>query len=296
MRFSRKGELVMPSIMRVFALVSICSAAFAQLAPLSQKDACSKFSGAVVRIDTGRPSSGTGFIVSPDGLIFTAAHVVRDPESGEVDEAISITLPDGSIKLAAQVLKIDPNLVGRDYALLKVEGTNLHTLDLGDKPEQITLGSDLTIIGFPFSAGVKDKFCLSGIVAYSGQTEVPVRVQTPKSTTTVNVSVDVIYFQGPSVQGLSGAPIISRDSGHVIAILTSKLTGINESLAKDRKGLIEGGIAGLYVGGVHEEGTIKTLIDTLESQLANGLGAGTGIEDAKAAMRHALRQRKATQK
>jgi hypothetical protein len=254
-----------------------------------------------VRIDTGKSSHGTGFVVSPDGWILTAAHVVIDPESGQFDKVISVTLDNGSIKLATQVVPIDQNMAGRDFALLKIEGTNLSSLDLGDKPEDIVRGSDLTIIGFPFSAlafhsngaSVKDKFCLSGSVAYTGNTNVSVPVNTPKGPSTVNVNVDVIYFQGPSVKGLSGSPIISRDTGHVVAILTSKLTGISTALAQTRQTLSRQGGDQVIIEGIFPGKTTADLIDTLDSQLANGLGAGTGIEDAKAAMRHILRQRKA---
>jgi hypothetical protein len=195
-------------------------------------------------------------------------------------------------------------MVARDYALLKIKGNNLPHLDLGDKPDEVVIGSDLTIIGYPFSAvafhetrpSVKDKFCLSGSVAYSGETNEAISGTTPKGPATVNVSVDVIYFQGPSVKGLSGSPIISRDTGHVVAILTSKLTGIDAALVRARQMLASAGNAGLSINGVHNEETEISLIDTLDTQLANGLGAGTGVEDAKAAMRHFLRQRKATNK
>jgi S1-C subfamily serine protease len=294
---------------RVLAIISICSTAFTQTKPLTQKEACREFDRAIIRIDTGRPSHGTGFIVSPDGWIFTAAHVVFDGERGKNDEAISVTLPDGSIKLATQVLPIEPNMAGRDYALLKVEGVNLPSLDLGDKPEELVPGSDLTIIGFPFSAvgfqssgpSVKDKFCLSGTIAYSGPTSVPITVVTSKGPSTVNVNVDVVYFQGPSVQGLSGSPIISRDTGRVIAILTSKLTGISEALARTKQDIEAGPAPGIrmemIIGNkVPLERTLSGLITVMDQQLANGLGAGTGIEDAKAVLRHILRSHKADQK
>jgi hypothetical protein len=288
---------------RTISTLLVCLiAVFAQSAPITQREACPKFSSAVVRIDTSR-GSGTGFIVSPDGWILTAAHVVTDPETGKNDEAISIIFPTGSIKFAIQVLPVDANMVGRDFALLKIEGQNLPSLDLGDKPDDVSLGSDITIIGFPFSAiafksngpSVKDKFCLLGTVAYAGHTQVPVFVNTPKSTTTVNVNVDVIYFQGPSVKGLSGSPIISRDTGHVIAILTNKLTGISPGLDQSRKSFSASG-AVFKMNGASVNDTFIGLIDTLDTQLANGLGAGTGIEDAKAAMRHILRQRKDAKK
>jgi hypothetical protein len=270
---------------------------------MSQKEACQKLSSAVVQINAGGSTLGTGFIISPDGWMLTAGHVVLDESSNPLKaySAISVTLPDGSIKLAQLLSPIDPYTVARDYAVLKVDGHDLPYFDIGDKPDEIALGSDLTMIGFPFSAvafresgpSVKDKFCLSATVAYSGDTNVAISGTTPKGPVTVNVGVDVIYFQGPSVKGLSGAPIISRDTGHVIAILTSKLTGISPAMsksAKDLHNLMREG-SNISMGPVHFIDTFSQIIDTLDAQLANGLGAGTGIEDVKTAYRHALRQR-----
>lgn len=46
----------------------------------------------------------------------------------------------------------------------------------------------------------------------------------------------------------------------------------------------------MIFGGVPIMKTTAELIDTLDVQLANGLGAGTGIEEPKYALRHILRQ------
>lgn len=294
---------------RVFVITTICTAYVAQCAvnkPLNHKSICHSYAGAVVRIDTGRPSSGTGFVVSDDGLILTAAHVVLDPQTGKVDEAISVTFPGDLVRIARQVLPVEQNMFGRDFALLKVDDvlSKVQHIDLGDTAigdKDLEIGSDITIIGFPFSAvafhqnapSVKDKFCLSGSIAYVGQTEVVVGIQTSVGPGTVKVNVDLIYFQGPSVKGLSGSPIISNNTGRVIGILTSKLTGITEGLAVTRQQIAPPGQpvkGGIDIGPIDIAKTTAGLIDTLDTQLANGLGAGTGIEDAKAAMRHFLRQ------
>jgi hypothetical protein len=64
-------------------------------------------------------------------------------------------------------------------------------------------------------------------------------------------------------------------------------------LAQARQTLSRQGGDQVIIEGIFPGQTTADLIDTLDGQLANGLGAGTGIEDAKAAMRHILRQRKA---
>ena len=56
-------------------------------------------------------SSGSGFIVSSDGVIITNAHVVRDPNT-----QIYVKLNDGQ-KHIAQILKIDRS---SDFAIIKI--------------------------------------------------------------------------------------------------------------------------------------------------------------------------------
>jgi hypothetical protein len=239
-------------------------------------------------------------------LILTAAHVVLD-ETGHIDETISVTLPSGEIKAASELLPVDANMFLRDYALLRIEGTasklpHFGLGDLGLLASDTEIGSDITIIGFPLSAGafksnapsLKEKFCLSGSIAYFGNTNVSGMVNTPKGPSAIQVGVDVVYFQGPSIKGLSGSPVISNASGDVIAILTTRLTGISETLAQQRESLKTPAVE-MGGNGFSLDTTLTGLIDVMDTQLANGLGAGTGIEDAKAAMRHILRQRRSQQ-
>jgi S1-C subfamily serine protease len=282
---------------RIVFFCSLCSLSYSQI---SQKDACQKFSSSIVRIDGGGDSIGTGFIVSKDGWIFTAAHVIRNASTGQNYETVTVTLPSGRTKLASYIPPIEANMAGRDYAILKIDEIDLTPLAFADGPEEPIVGSDLTIIGFPFSAiafkgngpSIKDKFCLSAQIASSGITDVPVSLNTPKGPRTVNVKVDVIYFQGPSVKGLSGSPLISRDTGHVIGILTSKLSGIDDSLSRIRSASEQGqAIVHASVVGVDLLPMVTGVINTLDRQLANGLGAATGIEDPRAVFRQILRQR-----
>ncbi|MDP3779149.1 MAG: trypsin-like peptidase domain-containing protein [bacterium] len=82
-------------------------------------------------------SSGSGFIVSADGLVVTNKHVVADTTAD-----YTVFLNDGT-KKPAQVLARDPI---QDFAVLKIEGTNLPVLKLGDS-SAIKIGQSAIVIG-----------------------------------------------------------------------------------------------------------------------------------------------------
>jgi hypothetical protein len=268
---------------------------------LSLREACTEFSNAVVRIEAGGKSLGTGFIVSPDGFIMTAAHVIRD-ESGQQFSAISVGLPDGT-RAFARALNQTAESVGRDYAVLKVEDrSNLPFLILGSN-QGIANGSDAIMIGFPFSAitsqgkRVSTKFCLAITIAASDLETVPVNGtrQVGQSAVPFNndVEVDVIYFQGPSVKGVSGSPLISRNTGKVIGIVTQKLSGIGQSLSDLRNQAASASQWGTtLIQGINTNAAFADIVTVLDQQLANGLGAATGIDDPKHALTQAQRQAK----
>jgi S1-C subfamily serine protease len=255
----------------------------AEAQQITLTDACQKFSRAVVRIDTER-MHGTGFIVSPDGWIVTAAHVVVDSEKRHNDGVITVVLPDGSIKIAEQLLPISDAMIARDFAVLKVEKGSLPYLDMGDEDEAPT-GSSIAIIGFPLSANTDVKFCLSGSIA----------AQAP-AIGVGNTKVDIIYFQGPSVKGISGSPVISLPSGKVVGIVTMKLSSIGSALARTNSTLekvldYQKTGRGISIeNNINPAQTIHDLIDTLDNQLANGLGAATGSADAAYGLRKAQRE------
>ena len=83
--------------------------------------------------------SGSGFIVSADGLIVTNKHVVSD------EEATYTVVQSGGAEFAAKVLARDPN---NDVAILKIEGTGFPVLPLGDS-DSIKVGQTAIAIGNP---------------------------------------------------------------------------------------------------------------------------------------------------
>jgi putative serine protease PepD len=100
---------------------------------------------AVVAITTdGGPSLGrgggggaaTGFVIDSKGIVVTNDHVVADARG------ISVTTSDGK-KLSARVLGQD---VSHDLAVLKIDGSDLPAVELGDS-DQVQVGDDVVAIG-----------------------------------------------------------------------------------------------------------------------------------------------------
>lgn len=86
--------------------------------------------------------SGSGFIISPDGIVVTTAHVVNRAEQ------VTVTLTDKR-QFKANVLGVDPQ---SDVALLQIEGgAKLPVVRLGDT-SHIRVGERVLTIGAPDGA------------------------------------------------------------------------------------------------------------------------------------------------
>lgn len=83
--------------------------------------------------------SGSGFIVTADGLIVTNRHVVSDTTA-----EYTVITNDGK-EHSATVLARDPN---KDIAVLKIDGSGLPVLDLGDS-DKVRVGQTVIAIGNP---------------------------------------------------------------------------------------------------------------------------------------------------
>ena len=115
-----------------------------------------QISPATVNIQIGM-AQGSGVVVSEDGYILTAAHVIGRP--GNI---ASITFPDGS-KVKAKSLGLARNL---DYGMLKIleeEGDDFPHLDIGLSAE-LELGQWVMAVGHP--GGIDEK---RGLVFRAGR-------------------------------------------------------------------------------------------------------------------------------
>jgi serine protease Do len=143
--------------------------------------------------------AGTGFIISSDGKIVTNDHVVDGAQQ------VQVTLADGTTK-SAKVLGADP---GSDLAVLKIDGSNLPTVKLGNSNDVavgdpvVATGNALALQGGPTVT--------EGIVSALNRTiseENGVRLQ------------HVIQTDAAINPGNSGGPLVD-DQGRVIGINTA---------------------------------------------------------------------------
>jgi serine protease Do len=89
-------------------------------------------------------SLGSGVIISPDGYILTANHVVSGAD--EIKVAIA---SDSKKEFTAKVIGTDPQT---DVAVLKIEAAGLPAVTLADS-DQIEVGDVVLAIGNPFGVG-----------------------------------------------------------------------------------------------------------------------------------------------
>ncbi len=134
---------------------------------------------------------GSGFVISKDGYILTAAHVVKDADN------ILVRLSDRR-ELEAKVVGVDERT---DVALIKIEAKDLPTVRIGDS-DKLEVGEWVLAIGAPFGF---EYSATQGIVSALGR-NLPSESYVPFIQTDVAVN-----------PGSSGGPLINAE-GEVVGI------------------------------------------------------------------------------
>lgn len=161
----------------------------------SLRDVYRQSTAAAVRVDVGTSGLGSGFFLTSDGLVLTAAHVAL----GENVDRLGVTLDDGQ-RLPARLVGYDET---RDVALLKVSGQGFETLPLAASTPRV--GDGVVAIGN--SRGAFD----------GGRAG---------TVTALNVSLDANFPSGmvatsmPLAPGDSGGPVLN-DRGEVVGVSTA---------------------------------------------------------------------------
>ncbi|WP_445150136.1 S1C family serine protease [Baekduia sp. Peel2402] len=159
-------------------------------------------------------ATGSGFVVSSDGKIITNEHVVDGAT------AVTVKLGTGGKTLSAQVVAADAS---KDLALLKVDGTDLKHLDLGDS-SSLQVGNDVYAIGNPYGL---DHTLTSGIVSALNR-----EIEAPDGTPITGA----IQTDAALNPGNSGGPLLDGNG---------KVIGVNSQIASSGSSSGEAGNVGI---------------------------------------------------
>jgi S1-C subfamily serine protease len=155
---------------------------------------------------------GSGFIISPDGLILTNKHVVSD-----VGASYSVLTNDGKT-YTAKVLARDPN---QDLAIIKINATNLPTVTIGDS-SGLQLGQTAIAIGN--ALGQFSNTVSVGVVSGLART---VTASAPDTGAEETIT-GVIQTDAAINPGNSGGPLLD---------LRGEVIGIDTAIASDAQNI-----------------------------------------------------------
>ncbi len=150
-------------------------------------------------------SSGTGFVVSPDGYIMTNSHVVRDADR------LRVTLFNGRT-YPATVVGRDP---ATDVAVIKIDARNLPVVSFGNS-DSTRVGEWVLAIGNPMGQDLTFTVT-AGIVSAKGRPLNGLR----NGETNYGIQ-DFIQTDAAINPGNSGGPLVNADG---------KVIGINSAIA-----------------------------------------------------------------
>lgn len=146
-----------------------------------------------VVVISNNASHGSGVLISDDGYILTAAHVV------EGADMVDVKLYNNSVKKGKVIKSIEHN----DLALIKISGNNLKALKFSK--EKVKIGRDVYAIGAPHS---KD-------LSYSVTKGILSNYRKYENTNFIQTDARI----NP---GNSGGPLLSQD-GKIIGIVSWKI-------------------------------------------------------------------------
>lgn len=146
--------------------------------------------------------SGSGVVISPDGYIVTNNHVVDGAENLEV------VLNDQQT-YEAEIVGVDPTT---DIALIKIEATNLPTVQIADS-DKLRIGEWVVAVGNPFSL---TSTVTAGIVSAKGRS-IDILRRTSELAIESFIQTDAVVNPG--------------NSGGALVDINGDLVGINTAIS-----------------------------------------------------------------
>ncbi len=200
--------------------------------------------------------TGSGFIIDPQGIILTNAHVI------EGAERVTVTLRDGR-EVVGQVLGQDPVT---DVAVIRIQAQNLQAVPLGDS-DQLRPGEWAIAIGNPLGL---DNTVTAGIISATGRSSAQIRVPDRR--------VNFIQTDAAINPGNSGGPLLNQ-RGQVIGMNTAIIGGaqglgfaipINTARAIADQLIAQGRVDHPYIG-VQMRTLTPAVRETLNGDRRNGV-------------------------
>ncbi|PYO25942.1 MAG: hypothetical protein DMD85_01655 [Candidatus Rokuibacteriota bacterium] len=207
-----------------------------------------------------RRSTGSGFVIDPNGLIVTNAHVV------EQAEWIQVRLADGR-RFNGRTVGLDSRV---DLALVRIDASGLPVLPLGDS-NRMRVGEFVLALGHPFGLEQSVSF---GIVSRKGA---PLTVAAP--------GFDFIQTDAAINPGNSGGPLVNM-AGQVIGVnsMAARNGSIGFAIPSNlvkllvpqlaSKGKIEWGWLGVSIAEVTDEDVPRLKLRDARGVLVRGVMPG----------------------
>ena len=207
-----------------------------------------------------RRSTGSGFVIDPNGLIVTNAHVV------EQAEWIQVRLADGR-RFNGRTVGLDSRV---DLALVRIDATGLPVLPLSDS-NRMRVGEFVLALGHPFGLEQSVSF---GIVSRKGA---PLTVAAP--------GFDFIQTDAAINPGNSGGPLVNM-AGQVIGVnsMAARNGSIGFAIPSNlvkllvpqlaSKGKIEWGWLGVSIAEVTDEDVPRLKLRDARGVLVRGVMPG----------------------
>jgi len=208
------AQKVAPAVVRVSSTRSVSPSADEGLEPFLRQFPFFPFGEQLPKGMEKHPRSlqvltGSGFIVSPNGLIMTNNHVVKDMKE------IKVTL-QGKREYTAKLIGADPE---SDIALIKINAKDLPAVAWGDS-SKLRVGEIVIAIGNPFGFSGT---VTNGIISATGRTNVGI----------IGYE-DFIQTDAPINPGNSGGPLVN---------INGEVIGMNTAIASQSGGYMGVGFA-----------------------------------------------------
>lgn len=166
--------------------------------------------------------SGTGFVITTDGILLTCAHVVNDADRIKA-RLYYPGMPGGARWFDCEIL--DPIQKDIDMALVRItDGSDFTPLPLRGKDEAAIEGEDMLLIGFPLPEKLDKDYSKVKSVLYKGH------VSSIQKGSTVE-EVHIIQCEGK--RGQSGSPVFSCVDGRVIGVFDGSFIEGDDKLTEE---------------------------------------------------------------